>query len=979
MSRHPATRVGLGLEGERLGGPGTSERPNWWSDQTLASADRRPRSHAICARVLPGVQSGTSPVAEATPQADVLRVDRSGDEGSTGTAREGCPGRGAPWYTWLSQSTVCRTEKEWQDAPSGRPAGIEPVCAIPPFQNGRYRHAAGAIDKERFYGESGLNRRIPVHASASNPPSLPDGAVAESAVPICGCPVWPGICSTAVHQAPSPGDHLPPPTGCTSGRVPGRYSDHGRIISGGVAACGQSHSSVAGPRLPGELQQVRAAAGTSGGVSGLPGQFNSHDIRTPHGQGPSDVDNLPELNCPATEYGSTTCQHPGTAVLCSTRDSSHQPAFERPGISAGISPTPASTMGGDRPAMRSSTGGSVLVASAPGGGQRPLYSSASSRPGHADGCSIHSRLGSSLWSSPRIRPLDGGGEAYSYQLPGTTCSLFWSTIAREGPSVCSCDHRNRQPGGCMVHQQNAINHQPGAEQRSPTTVAMVPGERHHHQSRVPARRIECGSRLLVTANGSSTVDTPPGSLSETSQPTCFSSGSGSVCLTHGCPATPICELEARPALVEDRRSQLHMVRPECVPVSSVLSPDEVPEEDSEGGGSSVCVSCPDVERSPMVSPLTEPLCRPTYNAASSPSSTHERAGRRSPSRGSETAAPSRLAAVGRIWQHQQLSADVSSLLSSSWRGGTRKHYDSAWSLWCQWCRQREINPVSPSSGIATVLQYLTDQVSAGKSYRTIGVYRSALSSTLQPMDGHAIGQHPLVSRLMRGIYQQRPPAPRYSATWDPAIPLGTLQSWPPVKDLSLEQHTLKLCFLLAITGAFRASELRHLSADSIGLSPEGVSLQLLALTKTQRSGSLKRVFVARYQVEAVCPVVHLEAYLERTKALRPSGTQQLFISARKPHRAVSAATISHWLVSVLSTAGVDTSVFKGHSTRAAASSTAAGAGLSADEVMRAVGWKQESTFRRFYLRDPRPAASVRIQQEFATRVLAAAVPASTLP
>ena len=255
-----------------------------------------------------------------------------------------------------SQSTVCRTEKEWQDAPSDRPAGIEPVCAIPPFQNGRYRHAARAIDKERFYGESGLHRRIPVHASASNPPSLPDGAVAKSAVPICGCPVWPGICSTAVHQAPSTGDHLPPPTECMSGRVPGRYSDYGRIISGGVAACGQPHSSVAGPGLPGELQQVRAAAGTSGGVSGLPGQFNSHDIRTPHGQGPSDVDNLPELNCPATEYGSTTCQHSGTAVLSSTRDSSHQPAFERPGISAGISPTPASTMGGDRPAMCSRTG-----------------------------------------------------------------------------------------------------------------------------------------------------------------------------------------------------------------------------------------------------------------------------------------------------------------------------------------------------------------------------------------------------------------------------------------------------------------------------------------------------------------------------------------------------------------------------------------------------------------------------------------------
>ena len=66
------------------------------------------------------------------------------------------------------------------------------------------------------------------------------------------------------------------------------------------------------------------------------------------------------------------------------------------------------------PAFRSSIGGFVLVASAPRGVQRALYSSASSRPGHADGCSINSRLGSSLWSLPCIRTLDTGGEAHSY-------------------------------------------------------------------------------------------------------------------------------------------------------------------------------------------------------------------------------------------------------------------------------------------------------------------------------------------------------------------------------------------------------------------------------------------------------------------------------------------------------------------------------------------------------------------------------------
>ena len=129
----------------------------------------------------------------------------------------------------------------------------------------------------------------------------------------------------------------------------------------------------------------------------------------------------------------------------------------------------------------------------------------------------------------------------------------------------------------MAHQQNTMNHQPGAEQRSPTTVAMVPGDGHHHQSPAPARRIECGSRLLVTANGSSTVDALPGSLSEASQSTCFSSGSGSITFMHGCPATPIYELKTRSHRGGPMLSASH--GPTCVPASSVLPPNEVSEED----------------------------------------------------------------------------------------------------------------------------------------------------------------------------------------------------------------------------------------------------------------------------------------------------------------------------------------------------------------------------------------------------------------
>ena len=50
--------------------------------------------------------------------------------------------------------------------------------------------------------------------------------------------------------------------------------------------------------------------------------------------------------------------------------------------------------------------------------------------------------------------------------------------------------------------------------------------------------------------------------------------------------------------------------------------------------------------------------------------------------------------------------------------------------------------------------------------------------------------------------------------------------------------------------------------------------------------------------------------------------QPLFVAVKRLHKAVTAATISRWLKEILFRAGVDTNIFKAHSTRTA--STAQG-------------------------------------------------------
>ena len=51
---------------------------------------------------------------------------------------------------------------------------------------------------------------------------------------------------------------------------------------------------------------------------------------------------------------------------------------------------------------------------------------------------------------------------------------------------------------------------------------------------------------------------------------------------------------------------------------------------------------------------------------------------------------------------------------------------------------------------------------------------------------------------------------------------------------------------------------------------------------------------------------------------------------------------------LLKEAGVDTEVFKAHSTRAASKSTVKAQGISMADIMNMAGWSRQSTFKRFY-------------------------------
>ena len=99
----------------------------------------------------------------------------------------------------------------------------------------------------------------------------------------------------------------------------------------------------------------------------------------------------------------------------------------------------------------------------------------------------------------------------------------------------------------------------------------------------------------------------------------------------------------------------------------------------------------------------------------------------------------------------------------------------------------------------------------------------------------------------------------------------------------------------------------------------------------------------------LCPVITLRAYEEKTQGVRKEqGSKPLFLTTIKPHNPASSSTIARWLKSILGKAGIDTTVFKAHSVRGAATTAASNAGVTIGDILNAADWSNPSVFQRFY-------------------------------
>ena len=199
-------------------------------------------------------------------------------------------------------------------------------------------------------------------------------------------------------------------------------------------------------------------------------------------------------------------------------------------------------------------------------------------------------------------------------------------------------------------------------------------------------------------------------------------------------------------------------------------------------------------------------------------------------------------------QAEKFSEQASKLLVVSWRHKSTRSYNSLFHKWEYWGAPRHRNPIS--SPIVVISNFLADLYQEGYSFSSLNLYRSAISSIYEHIDGIPVGQHPLVARILKEACNLCPPTPRYSNTWK----VSTVVVW---------LGSIKTVLLLSLTRPLQSADLSNFFLSSLKYLPEDAMIMPACPSKQSRVGkSRKEFFFPAFESNSnLCPANALRVYV----------------------------------------------------------------------------------------------------------------------
>ena len=329
-----------------------------------------------------------------------------------------------------------------------------------------------------------------------------------------------------------------------------------------------------------------------------------------------------------------------------------------------------------------------------------------------------------------------------------------------------------------------INNQGGTVSKDLVSLTrkldVVPGEEYSHTGTAPPWCHESNSRCRIESNeGSVRLEIGSTGIPEDQQ-CLWTTGSRSLCIPTDQSVLPLLQLAARSisrghgCVLPELGGNEGVCQPPLEPNISCISENTDSRSRPDPGGSRM-------EGTTMV-------CSATVNvgglATPAASTVNPHLGINP-----HTTQTGRVEHLRERLHGQGLSGQATELILESWRTKTNKSYDSLFGRWSRWCGERGSDPFS--GPVTEVANFLATLYQEGYQYNSVNAYGSAISSVHEKVEGVVIGQHPIITRLLKGIYNVRPPLPRYNGTWNVQTALNHLESLGETKNLTLKLLTMK--------------------------------------------------------------------------------------------------------------------------------------------------------------------------------------------
>ena len=295
---------------------------------------------------------------------------------------------------------------------------------------------------------------------------------------------------------------------------------------------------------------------------------------------------------------------------------------------------------------------------------------------------------------------------------------------------------------------------------------------------------------------------------------------------------------------------------------------------------------------------------------------------------------------------------------------TRRAYASDWNDFRDWCRSRDLSALPATN--ETVALYIASRAETGpddeNGRSTVGLKPKTLERRLAAINGvHRLSEFPApASRRDEPLHSVWTGMMRLvGGSVDkvaPALPaeLRAMIDYLPRDDggsFTLRSKRDRALLLLGFAGALRRSELVGVEASHVQYSSDGIRL-FIPRSKADQEGR-GAVLGIRYGEDAMtCPVRALQAWMHAVRQITGQGVVgplfrkvdrwgNLGIDALRPLAVASVIKRS------AQAAGLEPSLYSGHSLRAGFATQAARAGKHERAIMRHTRHKSEKVLREY--------------------------------